>query len=267
LNTSFGSVSYTKNDRVSRYNAVTVDVRGRFAKTAFFDTSYTRSQSKDDTQVYPTWINPHQYYGPSIWDAPNRFSLTWAYNLPSPNKGDGLVGRAAGGWGLSGTTILQSGYPFTVDTTASFEPIFDVNGKVTGMAQGSGDYNANGDNLDYPNVTSYHTSSGRQAYLKGLFGTATNGVYSNFPVPTIGTEGNEKYDGFRSYGFAETDVSLLKDTKLKGSANLQFRFEFYNVFNRANLEAPVSDLSQASFGKSTSQYNPRWIQIGANFKF
>jgi len=267
LNTSFGGVSYTKNDRVSRYNSVTVDLRGRFAKTAFFDTSYTRSQSKDDTQVYPTWINPHQYYGPSIWDAPNRFSLSWGYNLPSLNKEEGVVGRLVSGWGLSGTTILQGGYPFTVDTTASFEPVFDANGKVTGMAQGSGDYNANGDNLDYPNVTSYHTASGRQAYLKGLFGTATNGVYSNFPVPAMGTEGNEKYNGFRSSGFAETDVSLLKDTKLKGSADLQFRFEFYNVFNRANLEAPVSDLSQASFGRSTSQYNPRWIQIGANFKF
>ncbi len=83
----------------------------------------------------------------------------------------------------------------------------------------------------------------------------------------MGTEGNEKYDGFRSYGFAETDVSLLKDTKLKGPTSLQFRAEFYNVFNRANLEAPISDLSQASFGKSTSQYNPRWIQLGANFKF
>ncbi len=50
LNSSFGSIFYTKNDRVSRYNAVTADVRGRFAKTAFFDVSYTRSQSKDDTQ-------------------------------------------------------------------------------------------------------------------------------------------------------------------------------------------------------------------------
>ncbi len=267
LNSSFGSIFYTKNDRVSRYNAVTADVRGRFAKTAFFDVSYTRSQSKDDTQVYPTWINPHQYYGPSIWDAPNRLSLTWAYNLPSPNAGKGLVGRAAGGCSLSGTTILQSGYPFTVDTTAPFEPVFNASGQVTGMAQGSGDYNADGDNLDYPNATSYHAPTGRQAYLKGLFGSATNGAYANFPVPIMGTEGNEKYDGFRSYGFAETDVSLLKDTKLKGPTSLQFRAEFYNVFNRANLEAPISDLSQASFGKSTSQYNPRWIQLGANFKF
>jgi hypothetical protein len=266
LNTNFGSVSYTQNDRVSRYNAMTVDVRGRFAKSAFFDASYTRSASKDDTQDYPSWVNPHQWYGPSAWDAPNRFSLSWAYDLPSLNAGRGIVGRAAGGWGLSGTTILQSGTPYTVDTTASFSPIF-TNGSVTGMAEGSGDYNADGDNLDYPNVVSYSTSSNRKSYLNGLFGTETNGVYANFPTPTIGTEGNEKAYHFRNPGYADTDISLLKNTKLKGPASLQFRFEFYDIFNRPNLEGVASDLSSSSFGKSTAQYNPRWIQIGANFKF
>jgi hypothetical protein len=266
LNTSFGSISYTKNDRVSRYNAMTVDVRGRFAKVAFFDASYTRSVSKDNTQVYPTWVNPHQWYGPSVWDVPHRFSLSWAYDLPSFNGGKGVIGRVAGGWGLSGTTILQSGTPFMVDTTASFSPTF-TNGKVTGMATGSGDYNADGDNLDYPNVASYTTSSNRKNYINGIFGTATNGAYANFSVPTMGTEGNEKAYGFRNPGYADTDVSLSKNTKLRGSASLQFRFEFYDVFNRPNLESVTSDLSSSSFGKSTAQYNPRWLQIGANFKF
>ena len=47
LNSSFGSISYAQNDRVSNYNGVTFDFRGR-AKRAFFDASYTRSNSKDD---------------------------------------------------------------------------------------------------------------------------------------------------------------------------------------------------------------------------
>jgi hypothetical protein len=135
------------------------------------------------------------------------------------------------------------------------------------MAAGSGDYNADGDNLDYPDVVSYSTSSSRKAYINGLFGTKSNGVYANFPTPTMGTEGNEKAYHFRNPGYADTDISLLKNTKLKGPASLQFRFEFYDIFNRPNLEGVESDLSSSSFGKSTAQYNPRWIQIGANFKF
>ncbi len=267
LNTSFGSISYTQNDRVSRYNAVTADVRGRFGKTGFFDLSYTRSASNDDTQVYPTWVNPHQYYGPSIWDAPNRMSLSWAYDIPSFHLSSGFVSRIADGWALSGTTILQSGTPFVVTTSASFQPTFGGNGQVNGLQATSGDYNADGDNLDYPNVVSYKTSTNRRDYINGLFGSRVNGGYANFPVPTIGTEGNERPYQFRNPGFAETDISLLKNTKIKGPVNLQLRFEFYNIFNRPNLQGVTSDLSQASFGQSTSQYNPRWIQLGANLKF
>ena len=51
------------------------------------------------------------------------------------------MGKATGGWGVSGTSIYQTGYPFTVFNFASFT--------------GGGDYNADGDNLDYPNAGSY----------------------------------------------------------------------------------------------------------------
>ena len=46
-----GSVGYTQNDRRSTFNSFIADVRGRFARTAFIDVSYTRSSSQHDTQV------------------------------------------------------------------------------------------------------------------------------------------------------------------------------------------------------------------------
>ena len=73
LNPSFGPIGYTQNDRYSNYEGVTFNVRGRFRR-AFFDASYTRSQSKDDAGLYPTAINPGQFYNLSPWDVPNRFS-------------------------------------------------------------------------------------------------------------------------------------------------------------------------------------------------
>ena len=166
------------------YNAFIVAIRGRFNR-AFFNASYTRSASKDDTQVYPTYINPHQYYAPSIWDAPNRFSLAWNYEFPGYNNGEGLVGRVASGWQLSGTTILQSGNPITVDTNAPFAPLKNGSGKFIGYAPKSGDYNADGDNRDFPDVLSYSYNNGRQDYLNGIFTAA------NFTKPAFGTEGNE----------------------------------------------------------------------------
>lgn len=261
LNPSFGAINYTQNDRESSFNAGVFGIRARFAKNGFVNAYYTRSSSQDDTQVYPVAINPHQYYGPSIWDATNRLSLTWSYMLPGVNKGHGLTGRITGGWTVSGTTILQSGQPFTVNTTATFQPIKDASGKITGITAASGDYNADGFNNDYPNVASYQMGNGRHDYLTGVF------PRSNFTVPTLGTEGNEKWGQFRNPGFAETDASLSKETLITERVRVQLRFEFFNLFNRVNLNGVNANLSSATFGRSTSQLNPRWIQIGARLSF
>jgi hypothetical protein len=258
---SFGSIFYTQNDRQSRYDALILGVRTRFARSGFINAYYTRSRSLDDTQVYPVATNPMQYYGPSIWDAPNRLSITASYTIPGWKNGLGFAGRITSGWMASAVTILQSGRPFTVNTTATFQPIRDANGNITGLSPNSGDYNADGNNNDYPNVTSYAMLTGRQNYLNGSISR------SNFTQPALGTEGNEKWGLFRNPGFAETDLNLSKDTKLSERWRLQLRFEFYNFFNRVNLGSINSNLTSASFGKSTSQLNPRNIQIGARISF
>ena len=238
LNSSFGPIAYTDNDRVGNYNGVTIDLRGRF-KRAFFDVSYTRSSSKDDAGVYPTSINPHQFYGPSPWDVPNRFSLSGNYELP-------WSGWLKGGWGLSGTSIYQSGLPFTVITGASFT--------------GGGDYNADGDNLDYPNVTNYDQGTG-DAFLTGIF------TPGQFTAPTPGTNGNEQVNQFRNPSFMQTDLTVYKNTHLGKGVNFQLRFEFYNLFNRQNFTNVVNDLSSGNFGRVSGQTLPRWWQVGAKIEF
>ena len=238
LNSSFGPINYTDNDRVGNYNGITFDLRGRF-KRAFFDASYTRSSSKDDAGVYPTSINPHQFYGPSPWDVPNRFSLSGNYEFPGS-------GRLTGGWGVSGTSIYQSGSPFTVFTGASFT--------------GGGDYNADGDNLDYPNVTNYDQGTG-DAFLTGVF------TPGQFTAPTPGTNGNEKANQFRNPHFVQTDLTIYKNTRITKSVNVQLRFEFYNLFNHPNFINVVNDLSAGNFGKVSGQTLPRWWQVGAKIEF
>ncbi len=258
---SFGQIYYTQNDRESRFDALIVGVRTRFSRSGFINAYYTHSASKDDTQVYPVAINPSQYYGPSIWDSPNRLSLTCSYTIPGLNQGHGLTGRLTSGWVASGTTILQSGHPFTVNTSAPFQPLKDANGTFIGLAPNSGDYNADGDNNDYPDVGSYTMARSRHDFLTGVF------PRSNFTLPAMGTEGNEKWGQFRNPGFAQTDASLAKDTALTERLRLELRFEFFNLFNRVNLGGVSSNLSSATFGRSTSQLNPRWIQIGAKILF
>ena len=261
LNPSFGAITYSDNNRYANYKAVIFDFRGRFTR-GFLDVSYTRSSSKDDAGQYPTALNPGQYYGPSPWDVPNRFSATLNYSIQGLNQGKGLIGHATGGWGVSGTSIYQSGYPFTVVNTAPFAPLKDASGKFIGYAPGSGDYNANGDNFDYPDAQNYTQGTSRSAFLGGIFAAG------QFTAPsTFGSSGNEKSNQFREPNFAETDVSFYKDNRIRENINFQLRFEFYNIFNRPNLANVDANPVDATFGKALSQQLPRWWQIGAKVTF
>jgi hypothetical protein len=260
LNPSFGAINYSDNNRYGNYKSLVFDFRGKFSR-GFFDASYTRSSSKDDAGNYPTSLNPSQYYGPSPWDVPNRFSLAFNYSLQGLNHGQGAIGHLTGGWGISGTSVFQSGYPFTVYTGASFIPLTNASGKFIGYAPGSGDFNANGDNLDYPNVSNYAEATSRNAYLHGVF------TAGQFPDPAFGSEGSETVGKFREPNFAETDVAVYKDNRIWERVNLQLRFEFYNIFNRPNLGFIDANLADGTFGEATSQQLPRWMQVGAKITF
>jgi hypothetical protein len=283
LNHSFGAITYSDNTRYANYNGVYFDVRGHFAR-GFVDASYTRSKSKDDAQAYPDPLNPSQFYGPSLQDAPNRFSLSLNYELRGLNGGKGVVGLATGGWGISGTSIFQSGYPFTADNTASYQPICadtsptaapcpSALNHAIGYGPGSGDYNADGVTgissnptfgLDYPDVNSYSQKDTRTAFLNGVFAP---GQFTPPAFSPNGAEGNEKHNQFRGPNFAETDINFYKNTRITERVNFQFRFEVFNLFNRANLSTVDTHLLDGNFGKATQARIPRYWQLGGKISF
>jgi hypothetical protein len=271
LNHSFGSVLYAENNRYGNYNGVFFDLKGRVTR-GFLDVSYTRSSSKDDGLAYPSPDNSSQYYAPSIFDAPNRLSLSLNYSLKGLNDGKGAVGYMTGGWGISGTSIFQSGYPQTpanfnaynpicANTAAGAPPCPSAANPAVGYAPGSGDYNADGNNLDYPNATSYSQSTDNKAWLKGAI------PQSDFAVPTFGQEGNEKPMQFRGPNFFETNANFYKDTRITERVNFQFRFELFNVFNRANYAGIDNNIPDGSFGAANSSHEPRFWQLGGRLSF
>ena len=144
--------------------------------------------SKDDALAYPSPLNPAQYYAPSIFDVPNRFSLSFNYSIKGLNGGKGAIGYITGGWGISGTSIFQSGYPMTASNFNAYVPVCDPTNAnpcpsaanpATGYAPGSGDYNADGNNLDYPDASSYHQSTNNRDWLTGAI------PKSDFAVPYV----------------------------------------------------------------------------------
>jgi hypothetical protein len=220
-----------------------------------------------------------------------RFSIGASYELPGAQLSNSFARRGLGGWTLSGLSVLQTGTPFSVYTGAPFAAQLPAGLPATPanltFAPGSGDYNADGDNFDFPNVTSYKQSHNRKDYGKGLgvLGTCAGGVLpcGDFALPAIGTEGNETPNQFRNPGYADVDVSLKKVTSITERIKFEVRLDTFNLFNRVNLYPVGADsgnnpcpsnssscgnnLQNGVFGQSQNNYPARNMLVGGRIVF
>jgi hypothetical protein len=201
--------------------------------------------------------------GLSAFDATHRLAANFIYEVPFLRERKDLAGSLLGGWQVGGILSMQSGFPFTVTT--------------------SQDYNLDGVALDRPDVlTSLDRVVGHSPrdFLNGAFGDP-NQLGSLFRPAASGTNGSLGRNTFRGPGYATFDLSLLKSFDLPWftteNSRLEFRAEFFNLFNRVNLRAPSNSLgtfstatgwsNRANFGRSLSSFDARQIQFGMKFVF
>lgn len=276
LNTSFGNINYAYNSSVGNYDGLIVSARGRFARRGFLTASYTHAHALDDWQNYPVGFPTNQFYASSPYDVRDRLSLGISYELPGAHLGNGIERRALGGWTVSALSVLQSGEPFTVYTGAAFagkliNPALPATSGNIEFAPGSGDFNADGDNNDYPSVTSYKQSHKRSDYHsgRGVLAQCQGGVLpcGNFILPTIGTEGDETPNQFRNPGYADVDFTLKKVTAITERVNLELRVDTFNILNRVNYSGVDTNLQDGTFAQTTSTNPPRNMLLGARINF
>jgi hypothetical protein len=276
LNTSFGAINYANNVAIANYNGLIASARGRFARRGFLTASYTYGHSLDNWQNYPIATPISQFYASSPYDIRHRLSAGASYELPGRNLGNALERRALGGWTLAGLAVLQSGAPFTIYSGAAFaaqliDPAAPATAGNLQFAPGSGDYNADGNNNDFPNVISYMQSHKRGDYHsgRGILAACPGGVLpcGNFAFPSIGVEGNERPNQFRNPGYADYDLSLKKVTPITERVNLELRLDTFNLFNRVNYQNVDTNLQDGAFGQSTATYPARNMLLGARLNF
>jgi hypothetical protein len=192
------------------------------------------------------YFNPASRNGPCDFDVRSNLSINYLYAIPAPTSNLALR-TLAGGWQIGGVASLKSGVPFTLLTGG--DPLGE---KGT-------------DPNDYPDrVAGCNPIQGGVHYLNtSCFVlaplTASGG-------PRLGNNGRGSLRGPRLVNF---DFALLKDTKIprvSETLDVQLRFEFFNVFNHTNLQAPVNNntLTSSAFGviNSTST-DSRKVQLGA----
>jgi hypothetical protein len=188
--------------------------------------------------------NPRAEKGPSTFDVTHVFSVSVIQLLPIDRVGFMRpLGRTlTSGWQFLNITTLMSGPPFTV---------------FSGVQQtGVGSAGA-----DRPDLVSQPRFSTSRSVREDYFGQGTNnGSFFSIPInlpagtgPNQGRFGTLGRDTFRGPGLHDFDVALIKDTPFgrRGNAELgtvEFRAEFFNVFNIVNFGLPSNILRGSGFG-------------------
>ena len=265
----YGPVWEAWNDINSSYDSLQASVQKR-AKMVTLQLSYTWAKSIDDLPIGGNvseigsdtastlpWDDPLRHVvdrGPSEFDRAHRFVASYVWTLPQLNGWNAGLRQVLGGWALSGAATYQSGRALTVISGQS----------ATAAPSGTGIGN---DRAVY---------AGGNVYGGNKCGTSPHCVdwinQSVFTQPAPGTFGNTGKGSLRGPQYFNWDMGLMKNFKMTERFNWQFRAEFFNVFNRVNLDDPASSnggasLSSSGFGQITSAHDPRVGQLALKFIF
>ena len=183
----------------------------------------------------------------SAFDVTHNFVVSYNYELPLDKLASN---RFTKGWALSGITRFATGTPVTL--------IENDNNSLLGT-QFTGPIPLG---LDVPNYngSSVHILDPRNK--GGQYFDATP-----FSLEQIGQLGNARRRFFHGPGINNFDLALLKDTKLTETIDLQFRAEFFNVFNHTQFQNANGNISSTSFGFVQGAADPRIGQLSLKLNF
>ena len=243
---NFGRVSRTEAGGNSNFNSLQVNVEKRFAKGYSVLTNYAWSRTIDDVNS----INPFNrsaYRGLAGEDIEHNFKFSNIWDIPRLNVTSGFARRLLHGWQINTILIYQSGFPFSVNSGRD-NSFSGVGGDLADFLGGN------------PALSGGRS---RNEQLLQWFDT------SLFTANALGTFGNSGRNIIRGPNFFNTDAGLLKDTAITERVNVQFRAEFFNVFNNPNFRLPNSNASSAQFGRITAVVddNQRILQLALKLSF
>ena len=274
-----GNFQYTQSEGYSNYNAMQATIRHRNANGLEYTFNYTWSRAmtnnagfygvtsvNEDGSFFQNIHNPHGEYGPTGQDTRNAFNGYWSYQLPF-GRGEKFgsnwnrtMDEAVGGWKISGSVVMYSGFPLTMDSSEyyfvnqfaahanHYRPLIIRNRSIKNWfgtdpsATPCTSYDANGNPID----------DGTCAYGTESFNTFGNA-----------SDGSERAPGYR-----QVDLSAFKIFKVTESQTLELRGEAFNALNIASYAPPNNSLISPTFGLITNtNSSQRIMQVSMHLRF
>jgi hypothetical protein len=212
----FGIINQIETNGSSNYNSLQAILKVREWHRFTSQFTYTWGHALDDMTAYRGTLPQDSTdlkgdYGNSDFDTRQNFTALLNYDLPNASRWKPVLN----GWALSSLVSLHTGQPFSVfsstDTTGTGEGEQRADQIAPAFAGVSHAFSATG-------VTWINAAA--------------------FVNPAPGTLGTSPRNGYYGPGYASTDFSVVKNTKITERINTQFRIEMFNLFNRVNLAPP-----------------------------
>jgi hypothetical protein len=244
----------------ANYHSLQMTAEKRFSSSLGFLTAYTWSHSIDNVPLQqgggsdgpiPQDIR-YRFLdrGTSGFDIKHRFSESLNYALPIGagrriSFGSGVANNLLGGWQMNGILVIQSGLPFTPTL-------------ATSVSNSGG---SRPDRVQVGELTSGQT-------IDRWFDTSFNTPGAAWATPAQFTYGNGGRNILRGPGRWNLDYSVFKEFAITEKYRLQFRSEFFNIFNHPQFDLPNPTIGNPSAGKITATVgNPRDIQFSLRLHF
>jgi hypothetical protein len=272
-----GEMQVFYNGGHSNYNALQVQARKISSSHGLqFQANYT--WAKDMTDADSVWNtgatnmqNPNCLkceYAPAAYNIVQRFVANFEYDLPfgRMNTFSSLPKRLTNGWEFLGIFQAQTGYPVSLYSPygtlqygegGSNRPFFVQKATLSPSERTSPQFFSNaviGSGSENGEGTGYFSLP-----------TVVSPVNGDTVMPGPGTLGR---DTFTAPGWPNLDFSIIKDTHITETKSLQFRAEFFNIFNFATFGQAGSTVGSPGFGFTGGTATPeRQIQFGLRFIF
>ena len=269
----FGEIDYKTTGGTDNYNSLQTTLNRRFSRGFTLGAQWTYGHSigntggsnEANTATQP--LNFRADRGNNAFDVRHSANVSAMYTLPfgKGRRYGSNLGRATealvGGWDLGGIVNARTGLPLDIritrpdliyrdtrNNTIVNAPIV-VNGAPVTTPVINVPYGGNSRDVRFPDVIAnvdpfLHASDRRFVVNPAAFAT-----------PAPGTYGNLGRGALHGPSLSQFDLTLHKKVKLNERINTEFRFEVYNLFNRANFANPAVRLNNV-VGTGTNQLQP-----------
>ena len=265
----FSSIFAQDTIATSAYNSLQASLEKRFTHGLQFNAAYTFSKSFDQASSFEGLLNPidpRRSRSLSTFDARHRIVLSYYWELPIQHF-SGAKGKLLNGWALSGITTFQTGFPIRIQSFADNELMYSVDFEDPGQpnqlaplhtqrAQSHNNY------FFDPNSFTENASDSSQPLC------TQQAVFNCYDPTLFGSLGNARRTICCGPHISNTDFAVLKTIALGETKRIDFRAEFFNLFNHTQFYNPDGSTSDGGqFGQVTQARDPRLMQFALKFFF